>query len=133
MFSLLSWIQKAHIIIARSNVYKHVQIKQKLEIHRGRTCLRKSGPSLSGSSKHFSSSPRKKLNKTKTREGEVSYCTGESEQGKLCILQMCASHTLCASRRSDGCCQTRFCLFPSYHQAHPPLSSGSCNPYDETH
>lgn len=65
---------------------------------------------------------------TKTGEREVRDCASESEQ--LCVLHVCVWRTLCASRRSDGCCRTRFCLFPSCHQGRPPPSSGSCSPED---
>lgn len=132
MFSFRSWKQKGNnfkmikCIEACTNEAEIV----KLKIHCGRTCLRKSGPSLSGSSKHFSNSPRKKLRERERVEREVSYCTSESEQGKWRILHLCGSRTPCASRRSGGCCQTRFCLFPSYHQGHPPPSSDSCSPYN---
>lgn len=65
---------------------------------------------------------------------EISYCASASDLRKLCIICMWAPRTLCASRRSGGYYQTWFCLSLSYHQGHPPPSSGSCSPYvGDTH
>lgn len=59
------------------------------------------------------------------------FWTGKTLQSPhVCVCVCIPLHTLCASRRSDGCCQTQFCLFPSYHQGHPPPSFCSCSPCD---
>lgn len=62
-------------------------MKHKLGIHCVQTCLRNSGPSRSGSSKHFSNSPRKKLKESRERS---QLSTSESEQVKQSIVLLCA-------------------------------------------
>lgn len=97
------------------------------------TCLTKRGASLSGSSKHFSNSPRKKLSEPETWEGTgsellMNWCWENTVFSvRVCV---CAPPTLCASRRFGGCCQRRSCLSPSCHPGRPPPSSCSCSPED---
>lgn len=93
------------------------------------TCLINKGASLSGSSKHFSSSPRKKLwtNRIMISPGQFFNYYYVHLQAYIIFSK---ELTLCASRKSDGCFQRQFYLFLSCHLELLHLSSGSCSPKD---
>lgn len=126
MFNLCSWTQNAHVN-TWSNVYRHVT----KYIRSWTNLFEKEWSKSVRILQTFLQLPKKEAEQDKRQvRREVSYCTSEAKQRKLCSLLMCVSRTLCASRRSGGCCQTRFYLFPSYHRGRPPPSSGSCSPND---
>lgn len=123
MWSLLSCKDKGALI--REQITGTAEIMYSSAVTQSRhsvylTCLMKSSGRCSWSSRHFSSSPTKKLT------------------DKDCYYPLAPSFTpsfpadtwltLCASHKSGGCSQTRFCLFLSCHLGRPSPRSSSWTP-----